>query len=214
MDPYVYQYAIGGVVFVIGMAYAVRQGYVGLSGRGLVNLALMFGGLAFFMALQGYLQYAPMTEAPRVAPTGGGASAPRGMVGKPVDYIVMLLYMAAILAIGLGFGKRNKSTKDFFFGGQRFAWWLIAASLVATLVGSYSFVKYSRAAYTFGLSSSQSYFNDWALMPLLLFGWLPILYFSRIVSVPEYFGRRFDSKVRLWATISVLRTRKNTSLIR
>jgi SSS family solute:Na+ symporter len=116
----------------------------------------------------------------------------------------MLLYMAAILAIGLGFGKRNKSTKDFFFGGQRFAWWLIAASLVATLVGSYSFVKYSRAAYTFGLSSSQSYFNDWALMPLLLFGWLPILYFSRIVSVPEYFGRRFDSKVRLWATISVL----------
>ena len=29
-------------------------------------------------------------------------------------------------------------------------------------------------------------------------------YFSRIISVPEYFGRRFDPQVRLWATIYLL----------
>ena len=41
-------------------------------------------------------------------------------------------------------------------------------------------------------------------MPLLVFGWLPILYFSRITSVPEYFERRFNRKVRLAATVVVL----------
>ena len=206
MDPYLYQYGIGGLVSLIGLAYAARQGYIGFRGGGRRNLLIMVGGLAFFMALQGYLQYAPMTEADPAPPAGPAtpADASPATIGQPVDYAIMVIYMVVIVAIGIWFGRRNKGTRDFFFGGQRFSWWLIAFSLVATLVGSYSFVKYSQAAYRYGLASTQTYFNDWALMPLLLFGWLPILYFSRITSVPEYFGRRFNSKVRFWATLSVL----------
>ncbi len=156
----------------------------------------------FFMVLQGYLQYAPMQEAPAVPYTG--EAVPKKVIGQPIDYAIMIVYLIIILLIGTWFGRRQQGTKDFFFGGQRFSWWMIAFSLVATLVGSYSFVKYSQAAYNYGFASSQSYLNDWALMPLLLFGWLPILYFSRITTVPEYFGRRFNGKVRLAATIGVL----------
>ena len=203
MDPYLYQYGVGAVVFTVGLVYAARQGYVGLSGSGLRNLVVMLGGLLFFMAIQGYLQYAPMAEAHRV-PYAGGDVASGESIGKPVDYAVMVLYLVLILAVGTYFGRRQKNIQDFFFGGQRFSWWLIAFSLVATLVGSYSFVKYSQAAYSYGLASSQTYLNDWAWMPLLVFGWIPILYFSRITSVPEYFGRRFNSRVRFWATVSVL----------
>jgi SSS family solute:Na+ symporter len=202
VDPFIYQYGVGGVIFAVGLAFAVRQGYVGFRGRGLLNLGVLLGGFALFMAVQGYLQYAPMDTAE--ARVFSGEREADATVGHWIDYCVMGAYLVAILAIGTWFGRRNRSTKDFFFGGQRFSWWLIAFSLVATLVGSYSFVKYSQAAYSYGLASSQSYLNDWALMPLLLFGWLPILYFSRITSVPEYFGRRFDSRVRFWATLSVL----------
>ncbi|MHC5114827.1 MAG: sodium:solute symporter family protein [Planctomycetota bacterium] len=205
MDPFLYQYGIGGVIFVIGLWYAARQGYVGRSGRGLRNLLLLVGGFLAFMIVQGYLQYAPMSELPAAAPAAPDpARATRETIGQPIDYAVMVGYVAVILFVGMWFGRKNRTTSDFFFGGQRFSWWLIAFSLVATLVGSYSFVKYSRAAYTYGLASTQTYFNDWALMPLLLFGWLPILYFSRITSLPEYFGRRFNPTVRFWATISVL----------
>lgn len=212
MDPLFYQYGVGGVIFAIGLGYAARQGYLGFSGTGARNLVLLLGGFVLFLALQGYLQYAPMGEAAPVAYRGviadpGGSGADTGSartIGQPIDYAIMLLYLAAILVVGMGFGRRSRTTRDFFFGGQRFAWWLIAFSLVATLVGSYSFVKYSRAAYDFGLASSQTYLNDWALMPLLLFGWLPILYFSRITSLPEYFGRRFGPGVRFWATVSLL----------
>ena len=203
MDPFVYQYTVGGVVFGVGLAYAWAQGVVGLrraSARR--NLALALGGLFFFAALQGYLQYAPMGErAPK--PYQGGWQR-RPVVGTPLDYAVTVLYFASMLAVGIWFGRRNRSTRDFFFGGQRFSWWLIAFSLVATTVGSYSFVKYSRVAFTYGIASSQTYLNDWFWMPLLLFGWLPLLYFNRLTSIPEYFQRRFGDRARHVATALLL----------
>ncbi|MHC4611096.1 MAG: hypothetical protein ACYS7M_12200 [Planctomycetota bacterium] len=175
MDPLAYQYTIGGLVFAVGLIYAARQGYVGLSGPGLRNLLILVGGLVFYIALQGYLQYAHMETVDPVAHRGDVAR--RSTLGTPTDYAVMAGYFLTILAVGTYFGRRQKTIRDFFFGGQRFSWWLIAFSLVATLIGSYSFVKYSRVAYEYGLSSSQSYLNDWIWLPLLVFGWLPIFYF-------------------------------------
>jgi SSS family solute:Na+ symporter len=198
MDPYVYQYAVGGIVFAVGMFYAWKQGYVGTSGRGLRNLLVMVGGLAFFMVLQGYLEYGEMYEAPAKPYSGDGL--PGGSMGTALDYGIMIAYFAAMLAIGTWFGRQQKDTKDFFFGGQRFAWWLISFSLIATTIGSYSFVKYSKIAYGYGIASSQTYLNDWFWIPLALFGWLPILYFQRLVSIPEYFERRFGRRERQIAT--------------
>ena len=207
MDPFVYAYSVGAVVFAVGLGFAARHGYVGLSGRKLRNLLICLFVPAFFLALQGFLQYAPMETAPKGTYQGGAEhvlGGQGGVRGQPIDYAIMIGYFLAILAVGTWFGRRQKTTKDFFFGGQRFAWWLIAFSLIATTVGSYSFVKYSRIGYSYGLASSQTYLNDWMWFPLLAFGWLPILYFSRVTSIPEYFGRRFGSKVRLWATVFIL----------
>jgi len=54
-------------------------------------------------------------------------------IGTSTDWIVMIAYFIAIMLFGSYFGKYNRSTKDFFFGGRRFAWWLIAFSIVAEL---------------------------------------------------------------------------------
>lgn len=194
MDPLLYQYGLGGVVFVFGLIIAWRQGYVGLRGRGLVWLLAMVGGLLFFAGLQSWLQYAPMTEAPVKPFTGERPS--REVIGTPLDYGVMIGYFLVILAIGTWFGRNQKDTRDFFFGGQRFSWWLIAFSLIATTIGSYSFVKYSSISWNHGIASTQTYLNDWFWLPLLLFGWLPLLYFSRLTSIPEYFEHRFSPLAR------------------
>ena len=198
MDPFLYQYAVGGVVFTVGLVFAWRQGYVGTSGAALRNLVVCLLGFAFFAGLQGYLEYAPMVERPPTPYAGGWERKPT--IGTGLDYAIMVGYFVAMLAIGTWFGRGQTSTKDFFFGGQRFSWWLIAFSLVATTIGSASFVKYSKIAFSFGIASSQTYLNDWFWIPLLLFGWLPILYFSRVVSIPEYFERRFGRPARVVAT--------------
>lgn len=125
-------------------------------------------------------------------------------MGTNLDLAILILYFLGILAFGTFFQKYTKTTRDFFLAGQRFSWWLIAFSCVATLVGSYSFVKYSTAAYNNGISSSMSYLNDWPWFVMLLFGWLPILYFSRVTSIPEYLERRFDRRTRIAATVIIL----------
>ena len=198
MDPFIYQYTVGGVILLAGLGYAWRQGYVGLQGKPLRNLLMVLGGLVFFAAIQGTLQYAPMTEAPPGPPST--ESLPEGRLGTGLDYAIMVGYFLTMLAVGTWFGRKQRSTKDFFFGGQRFSWWLIAFSLVATTIGSYSFVKYSKIAYTWGIASSQTYLNDWLWIPFLLFGWVPILYFSRVISIPEYFERRFNRPARVVST--------------
>ena len=202
MDGFLYQYLLGLPIFAAGVWVGFRSGLLGLRGRGLARLALVLGVLALFAAGQGWLQYGDMREA-EARPYAGGFE--RGAVlGTPLDYAIMIGYFLAILGIGTWFGRRQASLDDFFFAGRRFSWGWITLSLVATLVGSYSFVKYSQVGFRYGLGSSQSYLNDWIWLPLLVFGWLPILYLSRVTSVPEYFERRFDHRVRRWVTAYVL----------
>lgn len=116
----------------------------------------------------------------------------------------MIVYFIVIMLFGSYFGKYNRSTKDFFFGGRRFAWWLIAFSIVATGVGSHSFVKYSAKGFEHGISSTMTYINDWFFLPFFLFGWLPIIVYTKIRSIPEYFEKRFSPSARFLATILLL----------
>ena len=70
-------------------------------------------------------------------------------IGTSTDWIVMVVYFLTIMLFGTYFGRYTKDTTDFFFGGRRFSWWLITMSIVATGVGSHSFVKYSAKGFLF-----------------------------------------------------------------
>ena len=107
------------------------------------------------------------------------------MLGTGLDRAVILFYFAIVMGFGAYFGKYSKTTTDYFFGGRRFSWWLITISIVATGIGSHSFVKYTTKAYQYGFSSTMTYMNDWFFMPLFMFGWLPIIYYSKVRSIPE-----------------------------
>lgn len=125
-------------------------------------------------------------------------------LGTSTDWIVMVVYFIAIMVFGAYFSKYNRTTTDFFFGGRRFAWWLIAMSIVATGVGSHSFIKYSAKGFEAGFSSTMTYMNDWFFVPFFIFGWLPIIVYTRIRSIPEYFEKRFSVLTRFLATLLLL----------
>lgn len=125
-------------------------------------------------------------------------------IGTSTDWIIMVAYFAIVMLFGSYFARYNRNTQDFFFGGRRFSWWLIAMSIVATGVGSHSFIKYSAKAFEHGFSSSMTYMNDWFFLPLFLFGWLPIIVYTKIRSIPEYFEKRFSPLTRSIATLFLL----------
>lgn len=118
--------------------------------------------------------------------------------------IVAGLYILVVTVFGGYFSRYNNTINDYFYSGQRFSWWLPAVSMVATGVGSYSFLKYSEQGLKVGMSSSITYLNDWFIIPFFLFGWLPIIYYARIKSIPEYFERRFNKTARLLALVIIL----------
>ena len=125
-------------------------------------------------------------------------------IGTTADWIVMVVYFIVIMLFGSYFGRYTKNTSDFFFGGRRFSWWLITMSIVATGVGSHSFVKYSAKGFQHGISSSMTYLNDWFFIAFFMFGWLPIIVYSKVRSIPEYFEKRFSPSARFLATILLL----------
>ena len=117
---------------------------------------------------------------------------------------VAFAYFILITAYGTYFAKFSKNLNDYFYSGQRFAWWLAAASMVATGIGSYSYLKYSEQGFRTGLSSTMTYLNDWFIVPFFIFGWLPIIYYARVRSIPEYFERRFNRTARYLAVAIIL----------
>ena len=117
---------------------------------------------------------------------------------------VVVTYLVCVFVFGLYFSRFNSNINDFFYSGNRFSWWLPTMSMVATGIGAYSYLKYSEQGFNTGVNSSHVYSNDWFLFPIFLFAWLPILYFNRIKSVPEYFGKRFNPLARSISVMSIL----------
>lgn len=66
--------------------------------------------------------------------------------GTPIDYAVIFGDFIFIMLFGSCFGRCSKSTRDFFFSGQRFSCWLIMMSIVATGVGTHSFMNPARGS--------------------------------------------------------------------
>ena len=121
-----------------------------------------------------------------------------------IVFAVIGAYFLFITFMGIYFSRFSSNINDFFFSGQRFSWWLPAFSMVATGIGSYSYLKYSQQGFNTGMSSTMVYMNEWFVLPVFVFAWLPVLYYNRIKSVPEYFERRFNRTARYVAVILIL----------
>ena len=121
-----------------------------------------------------------------------------------IVFAVIIFYFLFISFSGIYFSRFSSNINDFFFSGQRFSWWLPAFSMVATGIGSYSYLKYSEQGFNTGMSSTMVYMNEWFVLPVFVFAWLPVLYYNRIKSVPEYFERRFNRTARYVAVVLIL----------
>ena len=118
----------------------------------------------------------------------------------PINFTVLVLYLLAMVAVGVWFMRKNKSTDDFFRGGQNIPWWAAACSIYATMLSSITYVALPALVYA----------TDWllyvgmlmipAVAPLAIYGAMP--FFRRIdaTSAYEYLGKRFNRPVRLFGS--------------
>lgn len=121
-----------------------------------------------------------------------------------VNIGAILVYLLILVGIGVFFSFRNKSTEDFFRGGQRVPWWAAGCSIFATMLSSLTFM--SVPAKTFATDWLYFFINMSiiALAPIIIYFILP--FFRRIdaTSAYQYLELRFNLATRLFASASYI----------
>ncbi|MDO5566309.1 MAG: sodium/solute symporter [Planctomycetia bacterium] len=124
-----------------------------------------------------------------------------------IDILTLVIYFVVVISIGFfkGRGKRDNS-KDFFVAKSTLPWWVIAAAFVATGMNTEQLVGQNGMAYQVGLPLLNWYYIVFIVYSLLIFVFLPVYLRSGIMTMPEYLGRRFDSKCQNIFTVILLLT--------
>ncbi len=125
-----------------------------------------------------------------------------------LDYIVIIAYLAGTLLLSFRFHGKQKSTKDYFFGGGKMCWWAVAISLFATVFSAISFIAAPGEGYNHGMTMFIG--NILALIPLPvgLYVFVRFFYELRVRTCNEYLEWRFAPVIRLISSIgfTVLRS--------
>jgi SSS family transporter len=116
-----------------------------------------------------------------------------------LNYLTIALYLGAMVWLGASFAKKNKSTDDFFRGGQKIPWWAAGVSIFATMLSSITFMAIPAQAYSVGwnLFLANSYL---LITPLVTLVFLPFYRQLDITSAYEYLERRFNLAARMIAS--------------
>lgn len=114
-----------------------------------------------------------------------------------IDYLVILAYLAATMAIGLWVGSYVRSGSDFFLAGRSLPWWAVGMSLVATDIGGTDLIGVGGDAYRYGIVMGN--FEWIGCVPAMIVGgfvFIPHLWRCRVTTIPEYLEKRFNVQLR------------------
>lgn len=123
---------------------------------------------------------------------------------RQVDLIVIVIYLALMLGIGLAFSRFMKGGKEFFIGGNHIPWWAAGISLYMTTFSAWMFTGAASFVYNTG--------------------WFGILFFvvkplgflagfllsarrwrrSRVTSPVEYVRTRYNRPTHLFLSIMMI----------
>ncbi len=114
----------------------------------------------------------------------------------PLDWLVVVLYFAFIIGVGLRTGRGNRSIEDYFLAKRSMPWWAIGLSVMATQASAITLVGTTGQAYVDGMRFIQIYFGLPIAMVILCATLVPFFYRARVYTAYEFLERRFDAKTR------------------
>nr|XP_026691838.1 sodium/myo-inositol cotransporter-like [Ciona intestinalis] len=122
-----------------------------------------------------------------------------------VDMIVVLVYFAIILAVGILASCRSKRTtiQGYFLAGRNIIWFLVGTSLFVSNVGSEHFIGLAGSGALNGIGAASLALNPLFLLQLLGWVFVPVYIASKTSTMPEYLEKRFGGK-RLRIYLAVL----------
>jgi SSS family solute:Na+ symporter len=120
-----------------------------------------------------------------------------------VDYLIVALYFAFVIGIGV-MAKRSVSTSiDFFLSGRSLPAWVTGLAFISANLGAVEIMGMSANGAQFGIPTVH-YFWIGAVPAMLFLGvvMMPFYYGSKVRSVPEFMRRRFGTGAHLVNALS------------
>jgi len=117
-----------------------------------------------------------------------------------LDYAVLIAYLLALVAIGWYFSRREKSTDDFFLGGQRIPWWAAGLSLFGTALSAITYVSIPGNAFQGNWVMVIAQISPIVLVPVVAAVYIPFFRRLKVTTPYEYLQKRFNTPVRLLAS--------------
>jgi solute:Na+ symporter, SSS family len=97
-----------------------------------------------------------------------------------LDLAIIVGYLAAVVAAGIWFGRRQQTTDRYFVGSREVPWWAISASIVATETSTVTFISVPGMAYAAA--------GDFRFLQIV-FGYITARLVISAFFMPKYFRR-------------------------
>lgn len=120
-----------------------------------------------------------------------------------VDYLIIALYFAVVIGIGVVARRQISDSVDFFLSGRSLPAWVTGLAFISANLGAVEIMGMSASGAEFGLPTVH-YFWIGAIPAMLFLGvvMMPFYYGSKVRSVPEFMRRRFGTGAHLVNAIS------------
>ena len=115
---------------------------------------------------------------------------------SPLNYTILLLYLGAMIAVGLRFARRQHTTEDFFLAGRRMPWLVVAMSMYASLTSAITFMALPATAYQENISFLVVSLVSPLVAPVLILLFYPFYVRLRVTTSYEYIHHRFGQSAR------------------
>jgi SSS family solute:Na+ symporter len=120
-----------------------------------------------------------------------------------VDYLILAVYFAFVVGIGVMASRRVSDSLDFFLSGRSLPAWVTGLAFISANLGAVEIMGMSASGAELGVPTVH-YFWIGAIPAMLFLGivMMPFYYGSKVRSVPEFMLRRFGKGAHLVNSIS------------
>src|SRR5580698_9029541 len=121
----------------------------------------------------------------------------------PSDLLIIGIYFAMVLGIGIYLRRYANTSNDFFMAGREMTAWVAGLSFLSANLGALELMGWAASTYQYGILAAHFYWiAAFPSMVFLALVMMPFYYISKTHSVPGYLRLRYNEATRGLSGIS------------
>jgi len=126
---------------------------------------------------------------------------------NPVDWTIVISYLAVVFGIGIYCSRNQKTTEDFFLAGKNVPGWVVIFAIVGTMISSTSFIGHPGNVYARDMWNLPSFL----MLPIVMVfvSRYVVVFYRRTIrmSIYDYLERRFSYAARAYGAAAFIVSR-------